>query len=324
VAILLIALWRDRSGTPRLGLLLRGGLLALLWLDAQTHTPQIAPVIANGAYAGEVAELNPKPRAGLSRVMLSPRAEVLLLTRTLPSFLNDFLGARLALWSNLNVLEGVPKVNGAATLQLREQAEIEARLYAVPTNAFPRLEEFLGVSHGSSPDNPVEWAPRAAYAPFITVGAQPRFAGEAETLRALFSPDFDARREVFLPPAAEAVVAARSNSTAQIISSRVTAHGVEAEIDSSVPVMTVIAQSFYHPWRAFVDGQPTRLWRANHAFQAVELPPGRRRLWLVYVDSRFRAGAWVSALTLAGCAAAWVGARRKPRGSTSRPNSRSA
>ena len=65
--------------------------------------------------------------------------------------------------------------------------------------------------------------------------------------------------------------------------------------------MVVIAQSFYHNWRAFVDGQQVRLWRANYAYQALEIPAGQHEVTLVYRDRAFYLGAVASALSLALC-----------------------
>jgi uncharacterized membrane protein YfhO len=65
--------------------------------------------------------------------------------------------------------------------------------------------------------------------------------------------------------------------------------------------MVVIAHSFYHNWRSFVDGHPVRLWRANNAFQALEVPAGRHEVTLVYQDRAFHLGAVISTLTLITC-----------------------
>jgi hypothetical protein len=293
-AAVALSVW---SGGVRQGLA-RGGLLVLAWLDVQTHVPHLAPVIANAAYATGVVELKPKPRAGEWRVMISPRAEQLLRTRTLPDFQQDFLGSRLALWSNLNMLEGVPKVNGAATLQLREEAELEAGLYASVSNDFPRLMDFLGVSHVSSPANPVEWVARAGCLPLVTIGQKPLFADRTETLRALFSPSFRPDQVVYLPVEAGASVRATNDAAAKIVSLEFAAQRIEIQAQGPVPTMLVVAQSFYHPWRAYVDEAPVELWRANHAFQALVMPAGRHRVRLAYEDRLLCLGAWISGSTL--------------------------
>ncbi len=292
---------RERAVRPRLRLFSGLAAIALLWLDVQTHTPQLAPVIANSAYTPGLTELKPKPRPGAGRVMISPRAEWLLVSRALPDMKADFIGTRLALWSNLNALEGIPKVNGAATLQLREQADLEAILYGTQTNDFPQLAAFLGVTHVSSPANPVEWVVRTNAMPWVTAGQRAVFAGPDETVRRLLAPDFQPRQVVFLPLEAGSTLTATNAVEVSVTPVRFSAQSIEVEVNASGPAMVVVAQSYYHPWHARVDGQATRLWRANHAFQALEVPAGKHRVRLAYGDSWLRLGAVISALTLAGC-----------------------
>jgi hypothetical protein len=50
---------------------------------------------------------------------------------------------------------------------------------------------------------------------------------------------------------------------------------VDIEAEAAEPSLVVVAQTYYHDWRADVDGQPTHLLRANHAFQAVQVPAAR-------------------------------------------------
>jgi len=64
----------------------------------------------------------------------------------------------------------------------------------------------------------------------------------------------------------------------------------------------VIAQTWYRPWRAFVDGTGTRILRANYAFQALQVPAGRHTVRLIYKDSLFAIGAVISLATLAAAA----------------------
>lgn len=69
--------------------------------------------------------------------------------------------------------------------------------------------------------------------------------------------------------------------------------------------MLVIAQTYYPAWKACVDGRSTRIWRANYAFQALEVPTGEHHVELRYDDSTFRAGAALSCLGLIACAGLW-------------------
>ena len=63
----------------------------------------------------------------------------------------------------------------------------------------------------------------------------------------------------------------------------------------------IVSQSHYHWWKAYVDGKQVPLWRANHAFQAVEVPAGQHRVEIVYEDKNFLIGAIFSGLTLLIC-----------------------
>ena len=76
------------------------------------------------------------------------------------------------------------------------------------------------------------------------------------------------------------------------------------------PALAVVAQSYHPAWEAEVDGRPTPLWRANHAFQALEVPAGRHRVTLSYRDLNLRAGGAVTLSTLLGCLLFWLRRRR--------------
>jgi uncharacterized membrane protein YfhO len=72
------------------------------------------------------------------------------------------------------------------------------------------------------------------------------------------------------------------------------------------PALVVVGEAFYHDWHARVDGTPVALWRANYAFQAVEVPAGRHEVTLVYKDEALRIGWILGALGLIGCVAGFA------------------
>jgi uncharacterized membrane protein YfhO len=61
----------------------------------------------------------------------------------------------------------------------------------------------------------------------------------------------------------------------------------------------VVAQSWYHCWKADVDGLATPLLRANYGFQAVAVPAGRHEVRLIYNDRLFQFGSVISLAALA-------------------------
>ena len=279
------------------------GLMVVILADVLTHAPRQNPSTAAANLAPNLWRQHSRqassPPNG-SRVMISPEAEGRLLNSNVRDVTLDYIGKRLALWSNLNLLEGIPKVNGSSTLQLREQAQVQALLYS-GTNQFANgLIRFLGVSHRTKPGTVVEWDIATNYLPLISCGQAPRFEDGANALQGLVSPDFDPERIVYLPCASRQQIIATNQTDARLLSQRFNPHRIEIEIDTREPAMVVMAHSFYHAWRARVDGQAASLWRANHAFQALQVPAGRHQVVLVYRDWFFLAGALISSLTLLG------------------------
>jgi uncharacterized membrane protein YfhO len=140
------------------------------------------------------------------------------------------------------------------------------------------------------------------------------FAGASETIAALADSQFDPRQTVFLPPEARSLVIVTNASEVKISVRRFAAHAVELEVEAAEPALVIVAQSFYHNWHAYVGGQSTPLLRANHAFQALEVPAGRSQVRLAYEDSPFHRGVAISTIAAAALIIAWLRGRRRPTG----------
>jgi uncharacterized membrane protein YfhO len=79
-----------------------------------------------------------------------------------------------------------------------------------------------------------------------------------------------------------------------VLSSKFGTQRADIEVESAEPALVVVAQTYYHDWRAYVDGRPALLLRANHAFQAIQIPAGRHSIRLAYEDRAFQLGAVIS------------------------------
>ena len=145
----------------------------------------------------------------------------------------------------------------------------------------------------------------AGVLPTVTAGQKPVFLDDRATAQRLLEPDFDSRKVVLLPPETEPLVAATRQSEATVSSLHFDRQQVDFAITASEPTLAVLSQTYYHWWRAYVDGQPAPLLQANYAFQAVSVPAGRHQVRLVYQDRTFQIGAIVSAVALLGCGLAW-------------------
>jgi hypothetical protein len=292
---------------------LQGALILLVWLDLLTHAPR-QQTVSRQIYEPNVLRPEPVPRHGTSQAMVSPAAAAVLERSYIPDPAEDYKSRRWTLLWNCNLLDEIPIVDGFFSLYLPGQVQAGALLYA-STNHLPSgLLDFLGVSIITSPTNIFDWTRRTTFLPLVTAGQKPVFAEPRPTLGKLASPDFDPQREVFLPPAAKPFVSATNTTRAQIVSSNFTAHRIELEIQADAPAMVVAAQAYYHPWQAHVDGHPVRLWQANYAFQALEVPAGRHRVELAYHDKLFLLGTITSLATMLGGAVTWFKLRSRSFG----------
>ena len=299
VSILAAVFWLAKaSDTLRgwLGL----GILLLLGFDVLTHAPRQNPTLTNRIYDPLPPAMSALPRFGESRAMISPAAQVWLGNAAVPAAFADFTGRRRALFQNLNLLVGVPKVNGFYSLALRENTEVMALIYT-PTNSPAGLLDFLGVAQVTSATDFFEWTPRPNFLPLITGGQKPIFADYQNPLTAVTDANFDPRTIVYLPPEAGGVISFSSLGAVKLSDEQFSARRITAAVTATAPALVVVAQSYYPCWRAYVDGQPVKIWRANHAFQAVQVPGGTHVLKLVYEDRQFNFGLAISVATMAGC-----------------------
>jgi uncharacterized membrane protein YfhO len=145
----------------------------------------------------------------------------------------------------------------------------------------------------------------------LTAGQRVVYAGDVETLRVMQGTNFDSRSVVFLPLAKKSEMGERLRADVKVSAERYAAAEISATVEASAPSVVVAAQTFYHPWHAYLDGQRVELLRANEAFQAVAVPAGAHQLKLVYEDEKFRVGLMVSGSAGLLCAGIFWSARKR-------------
>ncbi len=292
-------------------------LLFTLALDIHTHAPNLQPTAPRSIYTPGLirahGKFDPPLQHGVARAMESDAAVRKMYFRSLTTPVEDYLGRRLALHSNCNLLDDFPKLNGFYSLFLKEADRVNL-LFHARTNANIPVEpflDFLNVAHVTARGEITEWTRRPGFMSLATIGQQPIFADPETTFQALTNAAVDFRRVVYLPRDAQAAFRPGRPTEARIHSSRFSAHRVRLETEATDATVVVVAQNYYHPWKAYVDGAATPLWRANYAYQALAVPAGRHRIELVYEDRLFWAGAAISGLSLAGCLAGWRAGRKR-------------
>ncbi len=280
--------------------------LLLLVVDAKTHlylNPTIRASIFSGNAWNEAHKVE-KPSLGNGRIFITKEAEDRLYRSDIADPAKDLLGKRMAEWSHLNLLDAIPKVNGSSTLQIREQALLQNSLYSTTNQQLEAWLDFLGVRYQTSSNSIVEWQARTNYAPFVSAGQGAIFEARNPLEKPIdFKTEATVHSLVNDPPRILPTDVQITNVTVQLNEVRFDAH-------SSNQTIAVIGQSWYPAWKVEFDGEqkilPTPVLRANLAFQAILLPPGRTSVRVFYDDHSFKMGAAISGATLLLCAFFWV------------------
>ncbi len=297
--LLLIGVARKSDWTKGL---LALALILLMAIDGMTHLPVHNPTISRTIYEphAEHPDMSPPPRLGESRVMMDAVTYDNISSSKIRDPFTHYVGLRLMMLENFNLLDHIPKADGFYSLYLREMEDFR-RLLLTSTNELGPIKDMLGISYTTTPDKLLAWQRRESYLPFITAGQRPMFVPGTNTFAAVQRADFNPHETVYLPIETQPAVNVPQRSSVTISGSAVTEHRIDAKVSASSSALLVVSQSFYPLWHAYVDDKPTELLRANHALQAVEVPEGNHHIVIKYEDRRFHLGAVISVATFLIC-----------------------
>jgi hypothetical protein len=282
-------------------------LLLLVWLDLYRHAPQ-PQTVSSAVFQPNLPHYwATTPRLGVARAMIPSSVRNQFVSAYLPDLTEDYISRRLALTLNCNLLDDIPKCDDFFPLELHRYLMLFSHDLPGPMLDFVGASEIIAVE-----TNTFSWKSRPTFMPLLTGGQKPVFAGDETILQMLARTNFDPRAEVYLPLAEADSITATNPALVKITAEKISAQQIEAAVEADAPAMLVAAQTYYHPWRAYVDGRPVPLLRANFTFQALEVPAGSHRVKLVYEDRQFYRGATVSLVTLAGCLIFFCLCRRAP------------
>jgi hypothetical protein len=127
--------------------------------------------------------------------------------------------------------------------------------------------------------------------------ARARTADDKDALQVLLDPAFDPRNEIVLPPgAATGSDPGPLRGAVNVVSSK--ADRVRLVAESDHPGWLVVLSTFDPGWHARVDGQSTRVMRANVSFQAIQIAAGHHEVELIYRPTSVILGLTLSGLAL--------------------------
>jgi len=286
------------------------GMVLLVWADGWTHTPDQNPCVEPSFMIADFRsqQFSKSPTLGVDRAFnrLTNNNIYAMITGDL---LQDCTFRRMALMHNCNLLDRIPTLDGFYSLYLPDQRKVWDYIHRAPTNRHvnPMLD-FLGV--GQITSHVIGWEKRAGAMPIATVGQRAAFIPDRDILPFLFSTNFHPKEVAVFSDADKSRIKVHTNSFGRILHSTIKAQKLVFDVESAGPTLLVCSQTFYHAWKAEINGEPTRIFKANGAFQAVEVPAGRNQVVFIYRDRMFWAGCFLSSAGLAALAVLWLNRNR--------------
>jgi len=231
--------------------------------------------------------------------------------RVLPWGLNDFD-------QNGGMESGLHSVFGYDPLILQRYEEFitsrpdpRARTYDLLNAGYLVTTAPLEFPHENQPDTPrllleqsgVYVYERPAALPRAWVVPQVEVIDEAAMLARIHELDFDPRTTALVDSALECDGTATSPAPpvhggeggVEIV--RYEGNRIEAQVRGEGGLL-IFSEVDYPGWRAVVDGNPTRLVRANYLLRALCVPAGEHRIVLVYDPPSLKLGLAITGLTL--------------------------
>jgi hypothetical protein len=172
--------------------------------------------------------------------------------------------------------------------------------------------------HGLFPEPIRTWTVPEALPRAYVVGRARAIEGPA-SIHALVEPGFDPASEVILSgEGAEAAAAAAAGASGVVRIGELRGDRMRLEAELAAPGLVVAVDAWDPGWRAWVDGRPAPLLRANGAFRAVAVPQGRHVVEMRYRPWPVVVGLGLSAVGLAALVGGALLRRRlTPASSTS-------
>jgi hypothetical protein len=119
-----------------------------------------------------------------------------------------------------------------------------------------------------------------------------------DILAELTRPEFDPASYVVLEETPE-LSDTRDHTAEYSSTARVVEYGpsrLRVEVDAAKDGFLVLADLYYPGWRAAVDGQGQKVYKADYAFRAVRITAGQHVVEFIFDPWSFRIGWWISAI----------------------------
>ncbi|HEY4475822.1 MAG TPA: hypothetical protein VJB92_03850 [Candidatus Paceibacterota bacterium] len=93
-----------------------------------------------------------------------------------------------------------------------------------------------------------------------------------------------------------AILPSRQKSEIEITEAR--ARKIEATVKFETPALTILTDTFFPGWQAYLDGTPAEILRVDGLFRGVAVPAGTHKLIFQYEPEGFKRGLWSAIISL--------------------------
>jgi hypothetical protein len=128
------------------------------------------------------------------------------------------------------------------------------------------------------------------------VGDYQLFADPKEFSQFFFAPDFFLQEKILLEE--EPTLRPQSAKLATVEIKEYLANEVLLTTKTDVPQLLFLSDTFYPGWQALIDGQPTKIYRADYTFRAVAVPAGEHQVLFRYQPASLAWGVKISLISL--------------------------
>lgn len=143
-------------------------------------------------------------------------------------------------------------------------------------------------------------APSGTYIPRAYFVYDSKIMADEDSVRAfMMDPGFDPRSVVVLEedPGFEA---GGNPGTGSATISSYSLNEISLKVETSKNGFLMISDIFYPGWKAYIDGKPSRVLRADWSLRAVPVGAGRHQIIMKFEPESFRTGAWITGITIFG------------------------
>lgn len=137
-----------------------------------------------------------------------------------------------------------------------------------------------------------EFLPRA-----YLVGQASYFENPQDLLQKMLFGDFKPAKEVLVE---EKIEVPQTSGEGEVIMENYQPTKVDISVDSKEGGFLVLSDTFYPGWKAYVDGQETKIMQANYAYRAVWIEKGEHSVVFNYDPSSVKIGKMISMASLFG------------------------